>query len=64
MSDLRSRIKPKRKALKVTFGVALLVGLGLISFDLTGIASSRAVIATEQLLPGDHLTASFLTNSW
>ncbi|MEY4078769.1 MAG: hypothetical protein RIS80_538 [Actinomycetota bacterium] len=58
MSDLRSRIKPKRKALKVTFGVALLVGLGLIFFDLAGIASSRAVIATEQLLPGDHLTAS------
>jgi hypothetical protein len=58
MSDLRSRIKPKRKALKVTFGVALLVGLGLISFDLTGIGSSRAVITTEQLLPGDHLTAS------
>ena len=58
MSDLRSRIKPKRKTLKVTLGVALLAGLGLIVFDLAGIGSSRAVIATKQLLPGDHLTTS------
>ncbi len=57
MTDLRARIKPKRKILKIALGVGLFAGLLLIAFDLTGMAATEFVVATKQLLPGDKLGA-------
>ena len=58
MSDLRSRIKPKRTLLKALLATSLLVGFGLIAFDLFGAGGASYLVAREQLLPGDPLTSA------
>jgi hypothetical protein len=55
----RLRRKPsKRSSAKIGLVAALILGIGLVLFDIAASGSNQVLIATSQILPGDKLDQS------